>query len=213
MVATQEVALRRAPGFWPTVLLYDFLLIVLTTLATFFFDFFAGTATLGFGVQPHGEVRGTGMFYLYMSGYFTALIVVLPMLRLGRFWTATAIYLPFVILGFPIGYYFEWVRERTWAAWWSGFGWTFGFLAVGLCADVTFLFLTRCSDRIRAVVTGIVIGLASFLASLACLRLVYRAPHPTGPGFFQGLAYFGLPWLLANSAFGGYTAYAIWRKV
>jgi len=212
MAENHDTAIK-CPPFWPTVLLFALLLIAFLTLTTFFFDFFAGTATVGFGMQPSGDVRGTGMFFLYMSGYFTSLIVTLPMLKLRRFWTATAVYLPFVVLGFPISYYFEWVREHTWAAPWSGLGWTIGFLAVGLSADATFRFMSaRWSDRVRAVITGTAISLASFLCTLACLRLVYRAPYQSGPGTFQGLAYFCLPWLLANSAFGGYTAYAIWRR-
>ncbi len=213
MHATEREAPQQGRRFWTTVLLFDFLLIVVTTLATFFFDFFAGTATLGFGIQPR-SVHGTGMFYLYMAGYFTALVVVLPMLQLRRFWVATAVYLPFVILGFPISYYFEWVRENTWVAPWSGLGWTGAFLLVGFCADLTFRYLpARLNDRVRAIGTSIAIGLVSYLTCLLCLRFVYKPPHVTGPGAFQGLAYFGLPWLLINSAFGGYTAYAIWRKV
>jgi len=35
----------------------------------------------------------------------------------------------------------------------------------------------------------------------------------SGPGSFLGVAYYGLPLLVVNSGFGGYTAYAISRNV
>ena len=59
---------------WQTILLFSILLFVIIGLGTFFFDFFAGSATVGFGIQPTGEVKGTSMFFLYMIGYFTALV-------------------------------------------------------------------------------------------------------------------------------------------
>jgi hypothetical protein len=33
--------------------------------------------------------------------------------------------------------------------------------------------------------------------------------NPVNPGTYLGVAYFGAPWLILNSAFGGFTAYAI----
>lgn len=41
---------------WQTILLFSTLLLFVTTVGTFFFDFFAGTATVGFGEQPAGEM-------------------------------------------------------------------------------------------------------------------------------------------------------------
>lgn len=42
---------------WQTILLFSILLTVVTGIGTFFFDFFAGTATVGFGKQPTGEAQ------------------------------------------------------------------------------------------------------------------------------------------------------------
>ena len=56
-------------------------------------------------------------------------------------------------------------------------------------------------------------GLVSFVLTVAALDFVYVGPLPTDPGSFVGIAYFGLPWMILNSAFGGYTAYALARDV
>ncbi len=51
--------------------------------------------------------------------------------------------------------------------------------------------------------------IAHFILAVIASRFFYIAGLETGPGSFVGLAYFGLPWLMVNSAFGGYTAWAI----
>ncbi len=199
---------------WQTILLFGVLLFGIIGLGTFFFDFFAGSATLGFGVQPEGEAKGTGMFFLYMIGYFNALVVILPILLIRRFGVGTAIYLPMVLVGFPIGYYYEWIVEPLWIAPWAGLGWSVAFLAVGFSADLTYRFLpTHFSERLRAILIGIVLASITYVLTLVALAVVYKGPLEIGPGSFLCLTYFGLPWLIANSAFGGYTAYAISQNV
>lgn len=47
----------------------------------------------------------------------------------------------------------------------------------------------------------------------SALEFVYVGSLPVDAGSFMGIAYFGLPWMIINSAFGGYTAYAITRSV
>jgi len=199
---------------WQTALLFGFALFIITGPAVFFFDYLAGSATRGFGVSPSSGYQGIGMFYLYMISYFSSLIVILPSLLTKRFGTATAVFLPYVIIGFPINYYFEWVAERTWVAPWSGLGWTAAFLLTGLSVDLALRYLPgKLTSAWRSVLSGVTMGLASFVLTVAALDFVYVGPLPTDPGSFVGIAYFGLPWMILNSAFGGYTAYALARDV
>ncbi|MFH1647115.1 MAG: hypothetical protein ABID71_05490 [Chloroflexota bacterium] len=51
----------------------------------------------------------------------------------------------------------------------------------------------------------------SVIPGAAAVTFFYNTP-PTGPASFSGLAYYGLPFLLVNSGFAGYTAYAISRE-
>jgi len=199
---------------WQTTLVFGFALFVVTGPSVFFFDYLAGSATLGFGVSPSSGFSGIGMFYLYMVSFFSSLIVILPALLTGRFGTATAVFLPYVIIGFPINYYFEWVVERTWVAPWSGLGWTAAFLLTGLSVDLALRYLPhKLTSAWRAALSGAVMGVACFIFTVAALDLVYVGPLPTDPGSFVGIAYFGVPWMVISSAFGGYTAYALARDM
>ena len=130
MRGTSAIRRRRLKA-WQTTLLFGFALFIITGPSVFFFDYLAGSATLGFGLSPSLGFHGIGMFYLYMVSYFSSLIVILPSILTRRFGTATAVFLPYVIVGFPINYYFEWVTEHTWVAPWSGLGWTVAFLLTG----------------------------------------------------------------------------------
>ena len=197
---------------WQTILVFGLALFIITGPSVFFFDYLAGSATLGFGVSPSSGFHGIGMFYLYMVSYFSSLIVILPTLLTRRFGTATAVFLPYVIIGFPINYYFEWITEHTWVAPWSGLGWTAAFLLTGLSVDLTLRYLPRkLTSAWRSVSSGVVMGLISFAVTVAALDFVYVGPLQTNPGSFIGIAYFGLPWMVISSAFGGYTAYALAR--
>jgi hypothetical protein len=53
-------------------------------------------------------------------------------------------------------------------------------------------------------------GSINFLLTLVAVSFFYTV-HPPEPYTFAGIAFFALPWLILNSAFGGYTAYAISR--
>jgi len=66
---------------------------------------------VGFGVI--GEIEGTGMFFVYMVGYFNALIIILPILKIRQFGMGTAIYLPYAIIGFFVEYYYEWIKTKS----------------------------------------------------------------------------------------------------
>ena len=199
---------------WQTTLLFGFALFIITGPSVFFFDYLAGSATLGFGVSPASGFQGIGMFYLYMISYFSSLIVIFPVLLTKRFGTATAVFLPYVIIGFPINYYFEQVAEHTWVAPWSGIGWTGAFLLTGLSVDLAIRFLPRrVSPAWRSALSGAIMGLVCFIVTVAALDFVYIGPLPTDPGSFVGISYFGLPWMIISSLFGGYTAYALTREI
>ena len=77
---------------WQTTIIFGILLMFLYALGTYFFDFFAGTATVGFGVM--GEVMGMGMFFIYMIGYFLAILTILPIILIRRFGTGLLIFIP-----------------------------------------------------------------------------------------------------------------------
>jgi len=199
---------------WQTTLVFGFALFIITGPSVFFFDYLAGSATLGFGVSPSSGFHGIGMFYLYMVSYFSSLIVILPALLTRRFGTATAVFLPYVIVGFPINYYFEWITAHTWVAPWAGIGWTAAFLLTGLSVDLALRYLPeKLTSAWRAALSGVIMGLVCFAVTVAALDFVYVGPLPTDAGSFVGIAYFGLPWMVISSAFGGYTAYALARDM
>lgn len=68
---------------WQTILLFGILLCTIYAFGSFTFDFYAGAVTAEFGVM--GEVGVVGMFFIYVMGYFIALVVILPILLVRRF--------------------------------------------------------------------------------------------------------------------------------
>jgi hypothetical protein len=75
-----------------TILVFGTLLLLIYGLGSFTFDYFAGGATLGFGLWP--EVGGIGMFFVYVLSFYIALAVVFPILIIRRFGVGIAVYLP-----------------------------------------------------------------------------------------------------------------------
>lgn len=194
---------------WQTILLFGFLLAVIYGFGSFTFDFYAGTATAGFGVM--GEVGDIGMFFIYVMSYFIALVVVLPILLIRRFGVGVAVYLPYAIGGLFVEYYFEWVLTRSLINLWAVVGWCAIGLLTGLSADLAYRYLpVDFNERLRAIATGLAVGVVTFLLVLVAISFFY-IERQAGQGSFLGIAYYGVPFLLVNSAFGGYTAYAIAR--
>lgn len=194
---------------WQIILVFGILLCLIYGLGSFTLDYFAGGATAGFGVWP--EVDGVGMFFVYILSFYMTLVVVLPILIIRRFGVGMAVYLPYAIIGLFMEYYVEWVAEHSLRSPWGAVGWCVIGLAIGLSADLAYRFLpAHLTERSRAVITGVVMGVTNFLLVIVALTFFYVA-RQSGPGSFLGVAYYGLPLLLANSAFGGYTAYAISR--
>ncbi len=199
---------------WQTILLFGFLLMIIYALGVYFFDYFAGTATAGFGIM--GEVLGIGMFFIYMIGFFLSIIIILPILIHKSFGIGILIFLPYSIIGFFVEYYYEFASQQTLKSIWGVFGWTVIGLLIGLSADLTFRFLSKkISLKIKAIIMGIILALTNFVLTLIAVSFFYKISTPItsiAPGSFLGVAYFGLPWLVINSGFGGYTAYAISRN-
>jgi uncharacterized BrkB/YihY/UPF0761 family membrane protein len=196
---------------WQTILLFSMLLWLIYGIGSFTFDYFAGGATSSFGVWP--EVGGVGMFFVYVLSFYITLVVVLPVLLLQRFGVGMLVYLPYALTGLYFEYYFDLVAEHNLISYWGVIGWCLVGLAIGLSADLSYRFLpARWSPRWRAILTGAVMSLVNFLLVGMALSFFYVAPQ-SGSGSFLGVAYYGLPLMLANSAFAGYTAYAISQHV
>ena len=200
---------------WQTIILFGFLLMIIYALGTYFFDFFAGEATVGFGSM--GQVWGIGMFFIYMIGYFVAIIVILPILIFKNFGTGTLIFLPYAIIGFFVEYYYEWLSVQNLKGVWAVFVWSAVGLLIGLSADITYRYLPiKMSLKLKSIIMGMVLAVANFLLTFIVLRFCYKIALPVSPvepGSFLGVAYFGLPWLIINSGFGGFTAYAINKEL
>lgn len=196
---------------WKIILIFGILLCFIYAFGSFTFDYYAGTATERFGVMS--EVSGIGMFFIYILSYFIALVVVLPILIIKRFGVGLAVFLPYAIAGLFVEYYMEWVVARTLVSLWAVVGWCIIGLATGLSADLAYQFLpSRFSERLRAMTTGVILGFTTFILVLVAIRFFYME-YQIGPGSFLGVAYYGLPFLIVNSGFGGYTAYAISQNV
>ena len=114
-------------------------------------------------------------------------------------------------------YYYEWVLGSTLISPWGAFGWSAFGLIIGLSVDLAYRFLSkRISLKIRSIIMGIVFSCIIFLTTLLALLFFYKEPlsiSPVHPGSYLGVAYFGFPWLLINSGFGGFTAYSIFRSI
>ncbi len=117
-------------------------------------------------------------------------------------------------------YYMEYVRAHSLRSAWGAVGWCVFGLATGLSADLAYRFLPgRWTDRRRAIVTGLVLGLVNFGLVTTAVSFFYNPPlfisgRPPflGDPTFTSIAPWALPWMLLCSAFGGYTAYAISRE-
>ncbi|MBU7009786.1 MAG: hypothetical protein HXS46_03790 [Theionarchaea archaeon] len=177
------------------ILLFSVLLMILIAFGTFF-----------------DLVTGIGMFFIYIISYFHTLIIVLPILLIKKFGAGTSVYVPSALIGLFVEYYMEWMREPVLISPWCVVGWSVIFLAVGFSADVIYRILPdQMHERNRAILTGLFMEVIHFVLILVAVSFFY-IPVPDGESFLSA-AYFGLPWLMINSIFGGYTAYALSLKV
>ena len=211
MINTHQLYLARRFKPWQTILIFGILQVFIYGIGSFTLDYFAGGATKSFGVWP--EVDGVGFFFLYVLSFFITLVTVLPILMIKRFGVGLAVYLPYAISGLFVEYYIEWSTLHTLASPWGVVGWCVIGLAIGFSADLAYRFLPgRINERWRAIITGVLMGMVNFLLVLIALTFFY-VERQSGTGTFLGVAYYGLPLLIINSGFGGYTAYAIFKNV
>ena len=189
---------------WQTVLLFGVLVCALYGFGSFTFEFFAGSATPPAGSLD--EVKGVGMYLTYVESFFLALVVILPIRLVRRFGVGAMVYLPYAILGLGVEFYMEIVLTPALVGPLAVVGWCVIGPLIGLSADLAHRFLPkRLSSGARATLTGLVLGGTTFLLMLFALSFFYVS-RQTGPGSYLGQAWYGLPWLLLNSAFGGYVA-------
>jgi len=189
------------------------LLMILLSFSVFFWDFYSGTDTQGFGVlEPY---YGMSMFYIYMISYFSSLIVVYAILRSGTFGMGFLIWTPYAIIGFFVEAYFE---LEVLINIWGVVGYSIFGLVTGLSADISYKLLkekTSINEKIVAGLTGLM-SLTYFGTTIIAIGFFYKvgwgAGSFTDPGSFLGVAYFCLPWMLINAFFGGFTAYAIYNS-
>jgi len=189
---------------WQTVLLFGVLVCALYGFGSFTFDLFAGSATPPAGSLD--EVKGVGMYLTYVESFFLALVVVLPIRLVRRFGVGAMVYLPYAVLGLGVEFYMELVRTPSLVGPLAVVGWCVIGPLIGLSADLAHRTLPKhLSSGLRGALTGLVLGGTTFLLMLFALSFFYVS-RQTGPGSYLGQAWYGLPWLLLNSAFGGYVA-------
>jgi len=179
------------------------------TVSIFFWDFYSGTDTQGFGViEPY---YGMGMFYVYMISYFSSLIVVYGIVKSHQFGIGFLIWAPYAIIGLFVEAYFE---LEVLINYWGVIGYCIFGLLTGLTADISYKVLkskTSLSDRVISGLTGVFMSLTYFFTVLIAIGFFYKAGWGGGsfsdPGSFLGVSYFALPWMIINAFFGGFTAY------
>ncbi len=196
---------------WQMILIFGILQCFIYGIGSFTLDYFAGGATQSFGVWP--DVGGVGFFFVYILSFFITFLTILPIITIHRFGVGIAVYLPYAISGLFVEYYIEWITLHTLVSPWAVVGWCVIGLAIGLSADLAYRYLPgRLHERWRAIFTGVAMGLVNFLLVVVALSFFY-IERQSGPGSFLGVAYYGIPLLILNSGFGGYTAYAVSQKV
>ncbi len=145
----------------------------------------------------------------YVFAYFIALVVVVPVLATGRFGAGFAVYLPFAIIGYFVEYYMEWIVNPTLIAPWAAAFWSIFGLMTGFSADIANRFLPgRLKGMRRAVMIGIIVGLADFFLTLAVLTFSYKDPVSGVIHLLNGWPIM-LPYLLISAALAGYTGHAL----
>ena len=195
MNTTQSVSSHRK--FWKTALLFGAAHFLVMSYGAFVIELFKG------GCQ------------WIIPAYFMALPVMLSILTLRRFGAGTAVFLPYAIIGFFAVYYTDYATYHTMFTPWGAVAWSAGGLLTGLLADLTYRFLPRgVSEKWRAILVGMVIGVGIYLTPLITMTFFY-VPQPLESHysmFTSGILY-SLSWLVVNGGFAGYTAYAMTKGV
>jgi hypothetical protein len=179
--------------FWRTTLLFGAIHFAVMSYGAFVIEFFQG------GCQ------------WIVPAFFMVLPAMLSILTLRRFWAGTAVFLPYALIGFFMVYALDYATYHTMTSIWGAVAWSLGGLLTGLAADLAFRFLPRTlSEKWRASLVGVVIGLGIYLTPLITMTFFY-IPQPPESHYHQfttGIVY-SLSWLLVNGGFAGYTAYLL----
>ncbi len=185
----------KANKNWTIVLAFGMLQAMLTGFGTFF-----------------DLETGIGLYFVYVNSYFNTVIVLLPILLLGRFWVGTLVYLPWAVGGLFVEYYMEWIINPVLRSPWYVLAWCLLGLLIGFSADVSYRFIPSRNRLQRVVATGVIMNAVNFLL------FAYVSPHfyiQTDPAALQkslaGSCHYGVLWLLLNAVFGAYTALKVYE--
>ena len=158
-------------------------------------------------------VSGTCMFIL--MPYFAAMAVTIPILRVKHFGSGVAVFIPYVLIGFFPLYFFDWMQKRSLASLWAVFAYALSGILIGLCLDLANILSARLRERTRAIIIGATAQAVTFAVMLIGLTYLYL-PGSSMAGhlhFFNREWFLTLPWMALNGAFGGYTAYALVKRI
>lgn len=186
---------------------------ILLNVSIFFWDFYAGQFTRGFGVlEPY---HGIGMFYVYTISYLSSFLVVGAIQWSESKWMGLLVWLPYAVVGLFVEAYFELYLNPVLRGWWGVVGWCAFGLFTGLSADMCDHAVerrTHLKAPARGALTGVGMSLVYFLTTLIAVSFFYEtggAGSVADPGTFLGVTYFGLPWMLVHAFMGGMTAGAL----
>ena len=150
-----------------------------------------------------------------MFTFFNSLIVLFAISRTKTFGMGVFIFLPWAITGLFIETYFELIINPVLISYWGVIGWCVFGLLTGLSADISFKLLsqkTELKENQILAISGLIMSMTFFLLNLLGSLIFYKNGVTIlnlAPGTFLGVAYFGMPWMLINGFFGGYTAHAL----
>ena len=194
------------------IFIFSLVLQVVLALSIFFWDYYAGQLTVGFGLEGT-RYLGIGNFYIYVSSFLLSLIVISAIYKGKIFGMGFYIFVPYAIIGFFVEYYYELVKNPVLRGEWAVVGWCLVGLLVGLSADISFKLLnekTRIDEDYCTALTGVIVNLLYFLLTWFALENFYIESNIfSGAGSFLGVAYFMVPWMAIHGFFGGYLAFWI----
>ena len=159
------------------------------------------------------NIAGACMFILV--GYFTAIAATIPILKVRRFGAGLLLFIPYVLIGIAPLYYFDWVQKQSLVGLWAVFTSSLSGLLIGLSLDLAYSLTARFRERTRAIVVGATMQAVTFVVMLVTLKYLYipASDMAAHVHFFDQKWFFSLPWMIINGAFGGYTAYALTKRV
>jgi hypothetical protein len=173
---------------------------------------FTGVYMVGAVIDMTG-VSGTCMFVL--MPYFASLAVTIPFLKVNRFGTGLGVYIPYVVIGFFPLFFFDWLQDHSLVGLWAVFVFALSGFVIGICLDLAYLLAGRLSERWRAITIGAAVQAVTFVVMLVGLTYLYLSNSSMASHlrFLDQKWVFTLPWMVVNGAFGGYTAYALVKRV